>query len=174
MSFLDSDSKPLKHFMPHPVAWIQAERAIHEQHRQAVALAEKSVRIGWTFADAFKNVRKRIWFKGRDYLFATKAYPSALEYVRQCYKFAEAFNLTRSVISHGEESLSLNRLDADGRPSSFTEEVKIGVIRFDNGSRIIAFSASPQAMSVYGGGVRLDEFAQRPNGRLRWGRGRGR
>jgi phage FluMu gp28-like protein len=47
------------------------------------------VRIGWTYADAFKNVRKRILFKGRDYLFATKDYPSALEYVRQCYKFAE-------------------------------------------------------------------------------------
>lgn len=165
---LDSSSTLSKHFMPHQIAWIQAERAIHEQHRQAVALAEKSVRIGWTYADAFKNVRKRLWFKNRDYLFATKDYPSALEYVRQCYQFAEVFNLTRSVISHGEESLSLNRLDANGRPSSFTDEVKIGVIKFDNGSRIIAFSASPQAMSVYGGDVGLDEFAKHPNARLLW------
>ena len=168
MSLLDSDSKLSKHFMPHQIAWIQAERPIHAQHRQAVALAEKSVRIGWTFADAFKNVRKRIWFKGRDYLFATKDYPSALEYVRQCYSFAELFNLTRSIISHGEENLSLNRLDADGQPSTFTDEVKIGVIKFDNGSRIIAFSASPQAMSVYGGDVGLDEFAKHPNARLLW------
>jgi phage FluMu gp28-like protein len=165
---LDSNSNLSKHFMPHQIAWIEAEHAIHAQHRQAVALAEKSVRIGWTYADAFKNVRKRIWFKGRDYLFATKDYASALEYVRQCYQFAEVFNLTRSVISHGEESLSLNRLDADGRPSSFTDEVKIGVIKFDNGSRIIAFSASPQAMSVYGGDVGLDEFAKHPNARLLW------
>lgn len=123
---LDSDSKLSKHFMPHQVAWIQAEKAIHDQHKQAVALAEKSVRIGWTYADAFKNVRKRLWFKERDYLFATKDYASALEYVRQCYKFAEVFDLTRSVISHGEESLSLNRLDNEGRPSSFTDEVKVG------------------------------------------------
>jgi phage FluMu gp28-like protein len=107
-------------------------------------------------------------FKGRDYLFATKDYASALEYVRQRYKFAEIFDLTRSIVSHGEEHLSVNRLDERGRPSSFTEDVKIGVIKFDNGSRIIAFSANPQAMAVYGGDVGLDEFAKHPNARLLW------
>src|SRR6266478_1550410 len=171
---LDSDSKLSKHFMPHQVNWIQAEKAIHNQRKQAMALAEKSVRIGWTYADAFKNVRKRLWFKYRDYLFATKDYPSALEYVRQCYRFAEIFNLTRSITSHGEESLSLNRLDDHGRPSSFTEDVKIGVIKFDNGSRIIAFSANPQAMAVYGGDVGLDEFAKHPNAKLLWETAQGR
>ena len=165
---LDSDSKLARHFMPHQVAWIQGEKLIHRQNKQVVALAEKSVRIGWTYADAFKNVRKRLWFKGRDYLFATKDYPSALEYVRQCYKFADIFNLTRAIVSHGEENLSLSRMDEQGRPSAFTEEVKIGVIKFDNGSRIIAFSANPQAMSVYGGDVGLDEFAKHPNARLLW------
>src|SRR5437870_7240872 len=165
---LDSDAKHSKHFMPHQVKWIQAEKAIHNQRKQAMALAEKSVRIGWTYADAFKNVRKRLWFQKRDYLFATKDYPSALEYVRQCYAFAEIFNLTRSITSHGEENLSLNRLTDDGRPSSFTEDVKVGVIKFDNGSRIIAFSANPQAMSVYGGDVGLDEFAKHPNARPLW------
>ena len=103
---LDSDSKLAKHFMPHQVAWIQAEKLIHKQHKQVVALAEKSVPIGWTYADAFKNVRKRLWFKGRDYLFATKDYPSALEYVRQCYKFADIFNLT------GRSSVTARRICA--------------------------------------------------------------
>jgi hypothetical protein len=42
-------------------------------------LAEKSIRVGWTYADGVKNVRKRILNKRRDYLFATKDYPSALE-----------------------------------------------------------------------------------------------
>src|SRR5436309_6730795 len=173
-SKLDSDSRLAKHFMPHQISWIQAEKAIHAQHKQALALAEKSVRIGWTYADAFKNVRKRLWFKGRDYLFATKDYPSALEYVRQCYKFAEIFNLTRAITSHGEENLAVNRLDDHGRPSSFTEDVKVGVIKFDNGSRIIAFSANPQAMAVYGGDVGLDEFAKHPNARLLWETAQGR
>jgi phage FluMu gp28-like protein len=171
---LDSDSRLAKHFMPHQIAWIQAEKAIHDQHQQAVALAEKSVRIGWTYADAFKNVRKRLWFKDRDYLFATKDYPSALEYIRQCYKFAEVFNLTRSIVSHGEENLPVNRLDEQGRPSSFTDDVKVGLIHFDNGSRIIAFSANPQAMAVYGGDVGLDEFAKHPNARLLWETAQGR
>ncbi len=174
MNLPDSDSKLLQHFMPHQVSWIQGEQPIHARHQQVVALAEKSVRIGWTYADAFKNVRKRIWFKDRDYLFATKDYPSALEYVRQCYKFAEIFNLTRSIVSRGEESLSVNRLDENGRPSSFTEEIKIGVIKFDTGSRIIAFSANPQAMAVYGGDIGLDEFAKHPNARLLWETAQGR
>ena len=45
---------------------------------------------------------------------------------------------------------------------------------FDNGSRIIAFSANPQAMAVYGGDVGLDEFAKHPNARLLWETAQGR
>jgi phage FluMu gp28-like protein len=171
---IDSDRALAKHFMPHQVRWIQAEAAIHKQHKQAIALAEKSVRIGWTYADGFKNVRKRLWFKDRDYLFATKDYPSALEYVRQCYKFAEIFNLTNNIIRHGEEYLPVNQLDDQGRPSSIVEQVKVGVIKFDNGSRIIAFSSNPQAMAVYGGDVGLDEFAKHPNAKLLWETAQGR
>jgi phage FluMu gp28-like protein len=171
---LDSDSKLSRHFMPHQLAWIQAEKAIHAQRKQAIALAEKSVRIGWTYADGFKNVRKRLWFKDRDYLFATKDYPSALEYVRQCYKFAEIFNLTNSILSHGEEEMTVNQLDENGRPSGVVEQVKVGIIKFDNGSRIIAFSSNPQAMAVYGGDVGLDEFAKHPNAKLLWETAQGR
>jgi phage FluMu gp28-like protein len=171
---LDSSSRLSKHFMPHQIQWIQAEKAIHQQGKQAIAFAEKSVRIGWTYADAFKNVRKRLWFKDRDYLFATKDYPSALEYVRQCYKFAEIFNLTRTILSHDEEYMAVNQLDAEGRPSGVVEQVKVGVIKFDNGSRIMAFSSNPQAMAVYGGDVGLDEFAKHPNAKLLWETAQGR
>src|SRR5205807_4555928 len=72
------------------------------------------------------------------------------------------------------ESFPLNRLDENGRPSALTEEVKVGVIKFDNGSRIIAFCANPQAMAVYGGDVGLDEFAKPPNARLLWETAQGR
>src|SRR3979490_2272248 len=118
---IDSTSLLAEYFMPHQLAWILAEDPFHERKQQVFALAEKSVRIGWTYADAFKNVRKRLWFKDRNYLFATKDYPSALEYVRQCYKFAEIFNLTRAIKSHGEDKMAIQRLDEQGRPSSFTE-----------------------------------------------------
>ena len=150
------------------------KKKLHAAGKQVVAFAEKSVRIGWTYADGFKNVRKRLLYPNRDYLFATKDYASALEYVRQCYKFAEVFDLTRTIKNHGEETLSVSKLDAKGRPSAFTEDVKVGVIKFDNGSRIIAFSANPQAMAVYGGDVGLDEFAKHPNARLLWETAQGR
>src|SRR6266566_964457 len=96
---IDSDAMLAKCFMPHQVHWIQAEDAIHAQGKQAFALAEKSVRIGWTYADAFKNVRKRLRFKDRNYLFATKDYPSALEYMKIAYYYAELFDLTSSIVS---------------------------------------------------------------------------
>jgi len=160
--------------MPHQINWIQAEDAIHAQHKQAFALAEKSVRIGWTHADSFKNVRKRLRFKERDYLFATKDYQSALEYVRQAKKFAEFFNFTKAIVAHGEDYMKVSRLDDQGKSTGFTEEIKIGFIKFDNGSCIRAFSAHPQAMAVYGGDVGLDEFAKHPNARLLWETAQGR
>src|SRR6266853_6176167 len=100
---IESDPTLAKFFMPHQIHWIQAEDAIHARRQQAFALAEKSVRIGWTYADAFKNVRKRLHWRKRDYLFATKDYPSALEYVRQCRRFAEFFDRARFILSHGED-----------------------------------------------------------------------
>ena len=160
--------------MPHQVAWILGEEGLHAQKKPVFALAEKSVRIGWTYADAFKNVRKRLRFPKRDYLFATKDYQSALEYMTQAHAFARLLNFTRAIVAHGEDYLKVNRLDPEGRPTAFTEEIKISYIKFDNGSRIIAFSASPQAMAVYGGDVGLDEFAKHPSAKLLWQTAQGR
>src|SRR6266498_3194731 len=171
---LESNSVLKKHFAHHQICWIEAEDPLHAQGRQVCALAEKSIRIGWTYCDGFKNVRKRLRFKKRDYLFVTKDYPSSIEYMVQAYEFANIFNLTHTIISHGEEFLTIPRLDARGRNRGFTEEIKIGVIKFDNGSRIIAFSSNPQAMAVYGGDVGLDEFARHPNAQLLWETAQGR
>src|SRR6266436_2552701 len=167
---IDNDTILAKFFMLHQIHWIQAEDAIHARHEQAFALAEKSVRIGWTYADAFKNVRKRLRFKKRDYLFATKDYPSALEYMSLCHEFAGLLNFARAIVSHGEQVV---KIEPDG-PGGFTEEIKMGYIKFDNGSRIIAFSAHPKAMTVYGGDVGLDEFAKHPYAELLWETAQGR
>src|SRR6266404_4847940 len=146
---IDRSAVLSKYFMLHQALWIQADDFLHAQGKQAFALAEKSVRIGWTFADGFKNVRKRLRFKKRDYLFATKDYPSAIEFMRLCYGFAELLDFTRAVISHGEDYLSVPRLHPHGKPTGFTDEIKVGLIKFDNGSRIIAFSSNPRAMAVH-------------------------
>src|SRR6267142_3997378 len=166
---IDKDSLLCEYFLPYQVSWIRAEDEFHKQKKQVFALAEKSVRIGWTYADAFKNVRKRLRFKNRDYLFATKDYPSALEYMRIAKEFADICDLTKAIVSHGEEYLK-----APADSSGLTREVKISYVKFDNGSRIIAFSAHPQAMAVYGGDVGLDEFARHPNAELLWQTAQGR
>ena len=171
---IDSDRDIARHFMPHQVNWILAEDALRAKNQQVCALAEKSVRIGWTYADGFKNFRKRLRNKKTDYLFVTKDYQSAIEYVSAAYKVGEIFEYTRSVISHGIESINVPRMDHNGKETAFTDEVRIGSIKFDNGSRILAFSSSPQALAVYGGDVGLDEFAKHPNAQLLWETAQGR
>ena len=165
---IDRTSLLARYFTPYQIAWIEAEDPFHAAKKQVFALAEKSVRIGWTFCDGFKNVRKRLRFKDRDYLFVTKDWPSALEYMKHVYDFAEAMGYTRAVLSHGEDFVKVKSVDPEGQPTSLTEEVKIGYIKFQNGSRIIAFSSNPYAMAVYGGDVGLDEFAKHPNAKLLW------
>ncbi|MBK1884111.1 hypothetical protein JIN85_16950 [Luteolibacter pohnpeiensis] len=165
---IDSDAQLARYFLPYQLEWIADDSTMR--------LAEKSVRIGWTYCDGFKNVRKRLRHKNRDYLFATKDQQSAIEYLDQCRKFAELFDFTRSIISSGMDSMRVEGRDDAGK--KFVEEVKFGYIKFDNGSRIIAFSANPYAMAVFGGDVGLDEFAKHgaaeklwetAQGRITWG-----
>jgi phage FluMu gp28-like protein len=170
---IDSDSFLCTYFLPYQVAWILAEDSFHQRKQQVFALAEKSVRIGWTFADAFKNVRKRLRFKNRDYLFATKDYPSALEYMRIAKEFADICDITKAIVSHGEDYLKVPSAGST-LPRAGSTEIKMSYIKFDTGSRIIAFSAHPQAMAVYGGDVGLDEFAKHPNAELLWQTAQGR
>src|SRR3954468_18070935 len=82
-------------FLPYQLKWIYDDSPLR--------LAEKSVRIGWTFADAFKNVRKRLRHPRRDYLFSSKDQTTAVEYVSTCYQFCELFNHTKCILSHGIE-----------------------------------------------------------------------
>ena len=171
---IDSTATLAKYFMPHQAIWIQADDYLHAQGKQAFALAEKSVRIGWTFCDGFKNVRKRLHHRKRDYLFVSKDFPSAIEYITSAHSAAQFLDFTRAIVSHGEDYLKVNRLEPDGQSTSATEEVRIGYIKFDNGSRIIAFSSNPYAMAVYGGDVGLDEFAKHPNAKLLWETAQGR
>jgi phage FluMu gp28-like protein len=146
---IDSDAKLSRHFLPHQVTWIMDESRLR--------LAEKSVRVGWTWADGFKNVRKRLQHKNRDYLFATKDLPSAVEYMQACKGFCEIYKQTKSILSHGEDSMRVNGKDEAGK--DVVEEVKFAFIKFDTGSRIIAFTSNPYAMAVFGGDVGGDEFA---------------
>ncbi len=152
---IDSEKIVSSHFLDYQCAWIFDE--------SRMMLAEKSVRIGWTYCDAYRNVRKRLLFSNRDYLFATKDQASAIEYLGICQKFIELFNLGSNVVSHGVDEEKLT-----DPKTGVTEVVKFGYIKFKNGSRIIAFSANPLAMAVYGGDVGGDEFAKQGQAELMW------
>ena len=161
---IDSDAMLLKYFMKHQATWIMDE--------SRMLLAEKSVRIGWTYCDAFKNVRKRLRYPRRDYLFCTKDQRSSIEYMETCEKFAEIFNFAKSIVNRGIDSMNVEAVDDQGK--KFTQEVKFGFIKFDNGSRIIAFSANPYAMAVFEGDVGLDEFAKHKQAEKLWETAQGR
>jgi len=149
-STIDRPAAESRYWLPYQLAWIEDGARLK--------IWEKSFRIGATHADAFANVRKRLRHAKRDYLFATKDWPSALEYMGACRQFCDLYRVGKSIVSHGVEEVRVPVFNAEGRDTGFTEEVKVGQIRFDNGSRILAFTSNPNAMLVYGGDVGLDEF----------------
>jgi len=163
------DSPPANLFLPYQLQWIEDDSPLR--------IAEKSVRIGWTYCDAFKNVRKRLHHPRRDYLFSSKDQGTAIEYVTTCYQFCELYDRTKSILSHGIENEKFP-IFKDGKNTGFTEEMKFGYIKFDNGSRIVSFSSNPHALRAFGGDVGLDEFAfhhdpetlwSTASGRITWG-----
>jgi phage FluMu gp28-like protein len=103
---IESDGKLSSYFLPHQLTWIADDSRMQ--------LAEKSVRIGWTYGDSFKNVRKRILLKNRNYLFQTKDQQSSIEYLKTCMQFARIFNFTRSILSHGEDSVRVQSKRENG------------------------------------------------------------
>jgi phage FluMu gp28-like protein len=150
---LDADRPLERLFLPYQRDWILSEARKR--------LVEKSVRIGFTFADAFRNVRKRLRHRRRDYLFTTKDEATALEYVRLCRRFADFYDFGGAVLRQGIEWLRVPRCDAAGRDTGFVDEVRAGCLKFDNGSRILAFSSNPNALRAFGGDVGIDEFRRR-------------
>lgn len=154
------------YFLPYQKEWILCE--------ERKALCEKAVRVGWTFCDAFKQVRKRLRTPKRDYLFVTKDQPTAFEYIETAYQHLSIFNLTSSVLTRGVEEMSVPIFDEEGRDTGFQEKVTVGLIKLDNGSRLMAFSSNPNAVRAYGGDVGWDEAAFHPRARQMWAALQGR
>lgn len=118
---------------------------------------EKANRIGWTWLDALRNVRRRIAEPGRDYLFTTQNWNGALEYGRYLDGWLDIYNLGRFVLSRSEEIQTFTRKMDDGREIAVQE--KVGIYKFDGGSRIILFSSSPWGLQTFEGDVGWDEAA---------------
>ena len=114
---------------------------------------EKANRIGWTFLDAFKNVRLRLAQKKRDYLFTTQNWAGAVEYSRYLDHFISIYNLSKMVLSRTEETVTVK--DEQG----VARQEKIGIYNFDTGSRIVLFSSNPWSIQTFEGDVGWDEAA---------------
>jgi len=122
---------------------------------------EKANRVGWTWTMALKDVRKRIMTPKRDCLFTTQNWNGAIEFGRYIDQWLDLYNWGRFVISRNEEWISV--LKDDGKGGKVAVQEKVGVYKFDGGSRIILFSSSPWAIQTFEGDVRWDEAAFHDN-----------
>ncbi|MCA0447647.1 MAG: terminase family protein [Bacteroidetes bacterium] len=137
-------------FLPYQIAWLN--------DRSPIKIAEKSRRIGWTFVQAFEDVRDivegnvpAVWFSSADD-------SAAREYILYCSDFAKIFNAAAQVF---DETIFDNE----------KKDIKTYVIQFNIGGklkRITALSSNPKGFRSKGGKVVLDEFAFHEQDRQLW------
>lgn len=142
---IDSDRDASRYFPAFQQSYIE------DDHRYLYT--EKANRIGFTFIDAFKNIRKRLRHKKRDYLFTTQNWAGAVEYSRYLDHFINIYNLGKMLISRKDEHITVT----DDKGVAW--QVKIGIYTFDTGSRIILFSSNPWSIQTFEGDVGWDEAA---------------
>lgn len=119
---------------------------------------EKCNRCGWSWTMALKDVRKRIMVPNRDCLFTTQNWNGAVEFGRYIDQWITLYDLGRFVVLRGGEEWITVHKD-DGRGGKVAVQEKVGIYKFDGGSRIILFSSSPWAIQTFEGDVRWDEAA---------------
>src|SRR3712207_3346335 len=76
---------PQTHLLPYQVAWAQCPAR--------VAVGEKSRRIGWTYASAYRAVERRLVL-GTDLFYSSADLGAAREFIAYCERFARAFRAT--------------------------------------------------------------------------------
>ena len=123
---------PSTHFLPYQLAWINDPAP--------VAVAEKSRRIGWTYAAAFRAVDRRLRL-GTNLYYSSADLTAAREFVDYCKTWARFFRAETE----------------DGR--DLTDDATF-MLRFPhNKSLILAGSSNPKFFRSKGGDADADEFA---------------
>lgn len=163
---VDGEAAVAARFTPYQI------EAIYHEHRKE--LAEKSVRIGYTYAKAFRAGRSSLLTPRLTTLFASKDQETAFEFIRNCDEHLEHFRHARSVVLRETTDYSVPVYSDDGRDTGMVENITVARIVFDNHSRILAFSSNPNALRAYGGNVMWDEAAFHPKGRAMWSAIQGR
>lgn len=135
------------YFFPYQEAWLA--------DNSRFKIAEKSRRIGWTYAQAYEDVRDAAKQIGAmDVWFSSADISAAKEYIRYCEMWAKLYDMAAR---------------------SFEEEVvidekafKVLVIEFANGKRINALSSNPKGFRSKGGKIVIDEYAFHENADELW------
>lgn len=113
-------------------------------------VAEKSRRIGLTWAEASDDVLNAATTGGSNVYYIGYNMDMAIEYIEACAMWARVFNQAASAVEEGEEIFT------DGND---TKAIKTYTIRFASGYRIVALSSRPANLRGKQGIVVIDEAA---------------
>lgn len=113
-------------------------------------VAEKSRRIGLTWAEASDDVLAAAATRGTNCYYIGYNMDMAIEYVEACAMWARVFDQAASAIEEGEEVF------VDGNDE---RAIKTYTIRFASGHRIVALSSRPANLRGKQGIVVIDEAA---------------
>src|SRR4051794_450577 len=108
-----------RYFLPYQIRWIRSEAPLH--------IGEKSRRIGWTYANAFRAVDRRLRLE-TDLFHSTTDLTAAREFIEDCHRWARLCNVVA-------KDCGLKTIDESG--------LQAFVLRFSNGSKILAGSSNP-------------------------------
>lgn len=127
------------YFMDYQKVWLT------DDSRQKVA--EKSRRIGWTYTQAYEDMRDAAKEGGMDVWFSSADLTAAREYIRYVEMWSKLGNAVAKDL--GEIVIQGEGNDA----------IKAFAVEYANGKRINALSSNPKGFRSKGGKVVLDEFA---------------
>lgn len=135
-----------KLFCPYQIAWMRDPAGVR--------LAEKSRRIGWTYADAFDAVISRVGThpaKPFDCWYSATDMSAAEEYVGYISEFLGMVSRVAKVMD--------DVIEVAGDEAGSKEKINVKRVTLDNGLRITAGSSNPKFFRSKGGEVKLDELA---------------
>lgn len=140
----DDPTAPPPVLLPYQQRWIVDSSPLK--------VAEKSRRVGLTWAEAADNVLTAARAGGSNVFYISASQDMALEYVEACAMWAKAYDLAAEEIEEGIF------VDSDGR------EIKMFKVDFPkSGKRIVALSSRPANLRGKQGVVVIDEAAFAPD-----------
>lgn len=121
------------------------QRWLQDDARQKVA--EKSRRIGWTYVEAYEDMRDAAKADGMDVWFSSADLSAAREYIKYVEMWSKAANIVA-------KDLGEIVVQDDGQNS-----ITAFAVEYANGKRVNALSSNPKGFRSKGGKVVLDEYS---------------